>query len=55
MPSLAAHLHMEYSFRSYLGSWLTHRPGLLFGYGALRTAEIKEGLRRLRQCFTKSA
>ncbi len=27
------------------------RPGLLFGYGAIPTTQIKEGLRRLRQCF----
>jgi GntR family transcriptional regulator / MocR family aminotransferase len=27
------------------------RPGLLFGYGAIPTAQIKEGLRRLRLCF----
>jgi len=27
------------------------RAGLVLGYGAIATAEIDEGLRRLRQCF----
>jgi len=27
------------------------RPGLVLGYGAIATADIREGLRRLRQCF----
>ena len=27
------------------------RPGLLLGYGAIPTARIEEGLRRLRRCF----
>jgi GntR family transcriptional regulator/MocR family aminotransferase len=27
------------------------RPGIVLGYGAIPTAKIKEGLRRLRQCF----
>ena len=29
----------------------TPRPGLLFGYGAIPTERIAEGLRRLRSCF----
>jgi GntR family transcriptional regulator/MocR family aminotransferase len=28
------------------------RPGLFLGYGAIKTAEIREGLRRLRVCLT---
>jgi len=27
------------------------RPGLVLGYGAISTANIEEGLRRLRTCF----
>jgi GntR family transcriptional regulator/MocR family aminotransferase len=27
------------------------RPGIVLGYGAIDTAKIKEGLRRLRHCF----
>jgi GntR family transcriptional regulator / MocR family aminotransferase len=27
------------------------RPGIVLGYGAIPTAKIKEGLRRLRNCF----
>jgi GntR family transcriptional regulator / MocR family aminotransferase len=27
------------------------QPGLVFGYGAVPTARIDEGLRRLRRCF----
>jgi len=27
------------------------RAGLLFGYGAIATERIEEGLRRLRECF----
>jgi GntR family transcriptional regulator / MocR family aminotransferase len=29
----------------------TERPGLMFGYGAIPTDRIEEGLRRLRGCF----
>jgi GntR family transcriptional regulator / MocR family aminotransferase len=28
------------------------RAGILLGYGAIATANIKEGLRRLRSCFS---
>ena len=27
------------------------QPGQVFGYGAVPTARIEEGLRRLRRCF----
>jgi GntR family transcriptional regulator / MocR family aminotransferase len=27
------------------------QPGLVLGYGAIPTARIEEGLRRLRRCF----
>jgi GntR family transcriptional regulator/MocR family aminotransferase len=29
------------------------RPGIVLGYGAIPTANIEEGLRRLRQCFSR--
>jgi GntR family transcriptional regulator/MocR family aminotransferase len=29
------------------------RPGIVLGYGAIPTAKIQEGLRRLRQCFSR--
>jgi GntR family transcriptional regulator / MocR family aminotransferase len=36
---------------AYLGGNATAQPGLVLGYGAIPTARIKEGLRRLLGCF----
>ena len=30
---------------------LPKRPGLMFGYGAIQTGQVKEGLKRLLACF----
>jgi GntR family transcriptional regulator / MocR family aminotransferase len=39
---------------AYLSRNTVAQPGLVFGYGAVPTARVNEGLRRLRSCFETS-
>jgi GntR family transcriptional regulator / MocR family aminotransferase len=48
---LASEAGVEVQELSTFGVRAPARPGLVLGYGAIPTARIAEGMRRLRRCF----